>query len=167
MKIINKISIIIIILLLISLGFVTYFYFYWKNGCISTINNYTNLVKGLEEINDGLSQNTQKVKIEIQANSITPEGATIIISDENEIPYLWKENYTLMKKVDNIWENVSPLTEMNFSKSPYLKKENDKITQVLDWNNYYGKLSAGIYKVVKNVYTYYDLSIDSEEFEIK
>lgn len=167
MKIINKISIIIIILLLISLGFVTYFYFYWKNGCISTINNYTNLVKGLEEINDGLSQNTQKVRIEIQANSITPEGATIIISDENEIPYLWKENYTLMKKVDNNWENVPPLIEMNFSKSPYLKKENDKITQVLDWNSYYGKLSAGIYKVVKNVYTYYDLSIDSEEFEIK
>lgn len=167
MKIINKISIIVIILLLISLGFVTYFYFYWKNGCISTINNYTNLVKGLEEINDGLSQNTQKVRIEIQANSITPEGATIIISDENEIPYLWKENYTLMKKVDNNWENVPSLIEMNFSKSPYLKKENDKITQVLDWNSYYGKLSAGIYKVVKNIYTYYDLSIDSEEFEIK
>ncbi len=44
------------------------------------------------------SKNIENVQIEIEENTITSSGLTIIITDKNEEPYGWGENYGIEEK---------------------------------------------------------------------
>ena len=112
-------------------------------------------------------QITENVKIEIVKSSLTPTGATILITDNNEFPYIWKETYYLEKKENDSWKKLDLLQNPNFSDSIYKVNKSNQIEQVLDWNDIYGTLSKGTYRVIKYVYTSdSDIYFDSEEFEI-
>ena len=163
----NKIFLIIIVILIIILIVAINRCFYFANAYKSVATNMMHLTEKANQIEKDYNRNTENVKIEIVKSSLTPTGATILITDNNEFPYIWKESYYLEKKENDSWKKLDLLQNPNFSDSIYKVNKNNQIEQVLDWNDIYGTLSKGTYRVIKYVYTSdSDIYFDSEEFEI-
>ena len=60
-----------------------------------------------------------------------------------------------------------PDAELSWIDIAYELNEDNQLTQKLDIDKYYGKLSEGIYRIVKSVYAKEYIDIYSNEFEIK
>lgn len=84
---------------------------------------------------------SSKDKVEVSVNEVTKTGITITIKDSNELPYTYKDNYIIQKKVKNeaytgvaypIGENTSNSVAPYMGTGPeYFWKELDKIPGVL------------------------------------
>ena len=59
------------------------------------------------------SVNIENVQIEIEENTITSSGLTIIITDKNEEPYGWGENYGIEEKVNGEWKKLKANIDFN------------------------------------------------------
>lgn len=108
----------------------------------------------------------ENVKIEIIKSSITKNGATIIITDNNEISYIWNNSYRIEQKTNTNWKELE-LKKDIINEIDYNIDESNQIVLEIDWSQYYGQLSNGTYRIVKNIFDenkYID--IYSEEFEI-
>ena len=67
--------------------------------------------------------------------------------------------------MDGKWEDLEYISnDLTWIDIAYKFNEENKITQKLDIEKYYGKLPQGIYRVVKPVY---GKTLYSNEFEIK
>lgn len=106
------------------------------------------------------------VQIAINKDSISNTGVEIIITNTGGNPGGWGESYSIEKKENNSWTKVMPISEVYFTaiglESPYYYLK-DKI----NWEKFYGKLSPGIYRIVKDRYSSGYKYYYSDEFEIK
>ena len=93
------------------------------------------------------SKNIENVQIEIEENTITSSGLTIIITDKNEEPYGWGENYGIEEKVNGEWKKLK--ANIDFNSKAYILDENHQMRQNINWVNSYGKLQKGIYRIEK------------------
>ena len=106
------------------------------------------------------------VQIAINKDSISNTGVEIIITNTGGDPGGWGESYSIEKKVNNSWERVSPISDVMFTEvsleSPYYY-----LKEKINWEKFYGKLSPGIYRIVKDRYSSGYKYYYSDEFEIK
>ena len=106
------------------------------------------------------------VQIGINKDSISNTGVEIIITNTGGDPGGWGESYSIEKKVNNSWERVSPISDVMFTdiafQSPYYY-----LKEKINWEKFYGKLSPGIYRIVKDRYSSGYKYYYSDEFEIK
>lgn len=161
-KIFLAIIIVLIIIIIVSINRCLYF----KNAYENVATGMMELTEKANKIEADYNRSMDNVKIEIEQASST--GATIIITDNNEIPYIWKENYTIEKKENGKWIELETLADANFSDVVYKVDNNNQIKEVIDWRNLYGTLSKGTYRIVKYVYTAdSDLYFQSDEFTIE
>lgn len=80
-----------------------------------------------------------KVSIEIKENTLTKTGATIIIKDENEIPYSFGNDYKLEKNIFGLWFRL-PL-KSGYSEDGLYGHGANGITEIkIDWKDRYGEL---------------------------
>ena len=93
------------------------------------------------------SKNIENVQIEIEENTITSSGLTIIITDKNEEPYGWGENYGIEEKVNGEWKKLK--ANIDFNSKAYILDENHQMRQNINCVNSYGKLQKGIYRIEK------------------
>lgn len=164
----NRILILIVFILVIFLIVITYKYFYWKNAYNTIVNDTFQTISKIEEREKGYNRSTENVKIEIVTDSITSSGITLRITDNNSHPYPWKEYYNLKVKVDNNWNDVDKISNVDFSNDVYTLNENNQIEQTINWSNIYGKLPKGTYMIEKTVYTpLEEIYFSSDEFQIK
>ena len=163
-KILLVIIVVLIIIIIIAINRCLFFVESYKTATLATMK----ITERANKIEEAFNRSMENVKIEISQNSVTPTGATIIITDNNEIPYMWGENYSIEKKENGSWKKIGLLSEENFNEILYKTDENNQIKQNIDWSNFYGTLSNGTYRIIKHVYTSdSDLYFDSNEFEIK
>lgn len=109
----------------------------------------------------------EKVIIEVLEDTITRQSATILITDNNIEKYGWGNNFRLQKKVDDIWEEINEINELNFIAISYQVDENNHLKLDTNYGDYYGELKDGIYRIVKSVYDNGYIDLYSNEFEIK
>lgn len=102
-------------------------------------NNSTNI-----SVNDNKIKNVQ---IKIEENTISPSGVSIIITDNNDDPYTWGENYAVQEKVKDEWKTLN--ANMNFNSNAYVLDKNNQLKQNINWVNAYGNLSKGTYRIEK------------------
>ncbi len=108
----------------------------------------------------------------IKDGTLSKSGATIIIKDENKMPYRYsKKWYSIEKKNNGKWENLNEKKDMIISNEediPTLYHQTVEFT--INWTEYYGELEKGIYRIAKKTYTAAS-NDESEyiytEFEIK
>lgn len=108
------------------------------------------------------------VTLEIDKDTLSKIGVTLIITDNNENSYGWGHGYQVQKKINNNWADLESKEEMIFTALGYSLDENNQWEYKIDWSRYYGKLENGIYRIKKKIYdnnNYIDLY--SNEFEIK
>lgn len=108
----------------------------------------------------------ENVQIKVINDTISENGVTIVITDNNKTPYNWGENYKIEQKNNDIWEEIKPNKKVIVHSVAYNVDENNQITCRINWNEYYGTLEKGIYRIVKAVGDT-DTNIYSDEFEIQ
>lgn len=127
---------------------------------VNTIDNGQNDTK--------LNRNTNNVTIEVDNTTISPESVTIIITDNNTEHFAWSIEFRVQKKVNEQWEDLEYVSDdLSWIDIAYGVNEDNQLTLKLDIEKYYGKLSNGIYRIVKPVYDNGYIDIYSNEFEIK
>ena len=127
---------------------------------VNTIDNGQNDTK--------LNRNTNNVTIEVDNTTISPESVTIIITDNNTEHFAWGIEFRVQKKVNEQWEDLEYVSDdLPWIDIAYGVNEDNQLTLKLDIEKYYGKLSNGIYRIVKPVYDNGYIDIYSNEFEIK
>lgn len=111
-----------------------------------------------------------KITIQVDKNSISNTGVTIIITDNNEENLPWGEDYKIQKKENENWVELSPKNELITSAVSHWKDENNQYKQQINWDYYYGKLEDGQYRIVKMKFNPKNnnyIELYSEDFEIK
>lgn len=121
------------------------------------------------EQNDTKSNRTpNNVVITVEDTTIKPESVSITITDNNENPYGWGVEFRVQQKINGKWKNLNYISDdLSWIDIAYQLNEDKQFTQKLDIKKYYGKLSNGIYRIVKPVYDNGYMDIYSNEFEIK
>lgn len=118
--------------------------------------------------NEEFNRSPENVTIEVDNTTITPESVSITITDNNEEPYGWGVEFRVQKKVNEEWEDLQYVSDdLVWIDIAYEVNEDNQLTLKLDIEQYYGKLSNGIYRIVKPVYDNGYIDIYSNEFEIK
>ena len=135
---------------------------------LSTIKSIIDNKINDEQNNTKSNRSSENVTIEINNGTVKPESVSIIITDNNENQYGWGVEFRVQEKVDGEWKNLNYISdELSWIDIAYELNEDKQLTQKLDIEKYYGKLSNGIYRIVKPVYDNGYIDIYSNEFEIK
>lgn len=103
---------------------------------------------------------TQKeVSLFIKQNTLTKTGATLIIKNNSDIDIQYGEPYEMEIKKDGKWHKIN--VELDFNLPVYILKSKTAGEIELDWENEYGKLAAGDYRIIKS----YDVEKEDGSFE--
>lgn len=160
-KILMILTVIVILILIMGLSVICLMSknlnYISNNGIEISTNNYNNF-----------NRMPENVTIEIDENTITTTSVSIIITDNNENPYVWGVNFRMQKKVDGEWYDLKYITDtVAFIEIACRVNTNNQLNQKINWAKYYGELSKGVYRVVKPIYDNGDIYFYSNEFVIK
>ena len=119
-------------------------------GLIYYLNSLNNASVTLNKDNE--EYNLKNVIMKLKDNTLTKSGATIIITDDNEIKYTYEEYYKLEKRIDHIWYELKPNSDVFFNEMGYLVDDNNELEMNIDWSKTYGNLTSGKYRIIKRIY---------------
>ena len=119
-------------------------------GLIYYLNSLNNASVTLTKDNN--EYNLKNVIMKLKDNTLTKSGATIIITDDNEIKYTYEEYYKLEKRIDHIWYELKPRGDAVFNEMGYLVDDNNELEMNIDWSKTYGNLTSGKYRIIKRIY---------------
>lgn len=105
--------------------------------------NYINKEIVISEI-EGLT-------LEIKEGTLTPTGATIVITDNNSEKYTFGLDFQIQKLEDGKWKNLKVKKRQSILAVGYTVNENNKLEMVQDWETMYGKLPKGEYRLIKSI----------------
>ena len=129
---------------------------------------YENTFEENLQSNEEFNRSPENVTIKVDDGTISPESVSITITDNNGEPYGWGVEFRVQKKVNEEWVELQYVSDdLTWIDIAYEVNEDNQLTLKLDIEQYYGKLSNGIYRIVKPVYDNGYIDIYSNEFEIK
>ena len=137
-KIINKIIIIIsLIVIVISFGIILYENRETKLYTIGNKSRYT--------------INNNYVTMSIKDNNITDTKAVIVLNNNSDYFFEFGSNYLLEKEIDGIWYECVAINNLLFTMPSYRIEAKDSYETIINWENTYGKLPSGRYRIIKNL----------------
>ena len=94
-----------------------------------------------------ISQND--VIMTIKEGTLTNKSATLVLTNNNDKNFQYGNPYEIEIKKDGEWHKIN--VELNFDMPAFqlLSKESKEIE--LDWENKYGKLAKGTYRIIKGI----------------
>ena len=129
---------------------------------------YENTLEENLQSNEEFNRSPENVTIEVDNITVSLESVSITITDNNVDQYGWGVEFRVQKKVNGEWKELNYISDdLSWIDIAYELNEDNQLTQKLDIEKYYGKLSNGIYRIVKPVYDNGYINIYSNEFEIK
>ena len=129
---------------------------------------YENTLEENLQSNEEFNRSPENVTIEVDNITVSLESVSITITDNNVDQYGWGVEFRVQKKVNGEWKELNYISDdLSWIDIAYELNEDNQLTQKLDIEQYYGKLSNGIYRIVKPVYDNGYMDIYSNEFEIK
>ena len=129
---------------------------------------YENILEENLQSSEEFNRSPENVTIEVDNTTVSPESVSITITDNNEEPYGWGVEFKVQQKVNEEWVELQYIyDDSTWIDIAYEVNEDNQLTLKLDIEQYYGKLSNGIYRIVKPVYDNGYIDIYSNEFEIK
>ena len=94
-----------------------------------------------------VSQND--VIMTIKEGTLTNKSATLVLTNHSDKNFQYGNPYEIEIKKDGEWHKIN--VELNFDMPAFqlLSKESKEIE--LDWENEYGKLAKGTYRIIKGI----------------
>lgn len=102
--------------------------------------------------------------LSIKEGTLTKTGATIIITDKSNKDYTYGKDFILEKKIKNTWYKLAA-QETWWDLVGYKIDENNTLELEQKWEEIYGKLKNGTYRILKSIGTTDEYIY--VEFEIK
>ena len=132
-----------------------------SNSEVTNTMNNENTTDNSKSIND--------VTLDIDKDTLTNTGVTVIITDNHTPHYSWGEEYTIQQNINGEWKNLTPIRNMIVRAIACLLDNNNQYRHQINWENDYGKLSSGLYRIVKDIRNFDGsyISFYSNEFKIE
>ncbi len=89
------------------------------------------------------------VSLSIKENTLTPTGATLILKNDGAVDIQYGNPYRIEIKIDNEWHKIN--VELYFTLPAYGLKSNESKEIEINWQNGYGKLTTGEYRIIKSI----------------
>ena len=121
-------------------------------GMQGTILNQVNASGYKTEEEKNIEYKLSKIFMFIPSRTVTNTGATVSITDKNDVPYTYGEWYRIDKKENGRWRELEPIQEIDFADIGWEVGEDGKIEKEFNWSNLYGELESGNYRLIKRVY---------------
>ena len=86
----------------------------------------------------------------IKKDSLTNKGATFILKNNSDDDYCYGPEYILEKYVDNKWKEILLDEPLSWNTVLYNLNKKEEIEININWENSYGILDNGKYRLVKN-----------------
>ena len=113
-------------------------------------DRYANLTS--EQINEMIEKRSiDKVSAVIKEGTLTKEGATVVITDKNDYPYSYGEDFDIQKLKDGKWEDLKSIGNSYINDIAHVIKEDRTTEMNLNWKSKYGELETGHYKLILEV----------------
>lgn len=95
----------------------------------------------------------ENVSMIIKDGSLTNKGATLIITDKTKQNNIFGEWYAIFKLVNKKWKKLDYLINEPIGWLPvgYSTDSNGELIMDVNWENLYGRLKKGKYRIVKKV----------------
>lgn len=104
-----------------------------------------------------------EVTLAIKSGTLKNTGATLILTNNSDDKtYQYGNPYIIEIKQSGKWHSIN--VELNFILPVYNLYPEEKKEIELNWENGYGKLSEGTYRIIKNVY--YEKEENLENYNI-
>ncbi len=94
------------------------------------------------------------IRMEVKEGSLTRSSATIVITDTGKNKTIFGEDYVIERKVFNHWQKLN--NEGGWiNLVGHSVDERNHLEMYINWENTYGKLSKGRYRLMKEVNNQY------------
>lgn len=110
-----------------------------------------------------------KVALRVEAESVGAADGTFYIENTTDRTYYYGDDYTIQKKEGKNWISLKTKDGIGWNDLAYILEPGTEQSLELSWEWAYGTLSAGTYRLQKEVYCETDRSADetvSVEFEV-
>ena len=111
-------------------------------------------------------RSVDKVSIQIKESTLTKEGATIVITDKNDYPYVYGKEYRIEKLENNEWKKIQS-GNYEVDAIAYKTDNNGQVTMEFNWKDRYGELENGKYRLLMEINQGNPDTAIYTEFEIK
>ena len=119
------------------------FIVFWLTGCESSENR-------IDIGKDSNIEITQKiVSLNIKENILTKTRAILVIKNNSDMDVLYGNNYEIEIKKEGEWKKIN--VELFFPLPAFLLKSKASKEIEFNWENGYGKLPLGNYRIIKNI----------------
>ena len=112
-------------------------------GCVKLKNEFDIGSKS----NIIISQND--VTMTIKKGTLTNKSATLVLTNNSDKNLEYGYPYEIEIKKDGEWHKIN--VELNFNLPAYILKSNTTKEIELKWENGYGKLASGDYRIIKGI----------------
>ena len=124
--------------------------------------NYINYENN-NRIQETVNQTIEKVEMKIKEGTLTKTSALVEIIDKNEEPYGYEQWFRIERDENGEWKEL-PIINQNhsFTALGCIPKVDETIEMKADWEDLYGELTSGKYRLVKKVlndYIYVEFTI--------
>ena len=94
-----------------------------------------------------ISQND--VIMTIKEGTLTNKSATLVLTNNSDKNFQYGNTYEIEIKKDGEWHKINVELDFDMPAFPLSSKESKEIE--LDWENGYGKLAKGTYRIIKGI----------------
>ena len=131
--------------------------------CVAMILSLTGCETNKNEFNVGskspIEIKEKGVTLSVKENTLTKIGTTLILKNGSNVDVQYGDSYKIEIKKDGEWHEIN--VELNFNSPAYVLKSNTSEEIKIKWENDYGKLASGNYRIIKDIY----VEKDDETFE--
>ena len=97
----------------------------------------------------GINISKTNVTMSIKKGTLTNKGATIVLTNESDKDYEYGSPYEIEVKKDDVWHKIN--VELSFILPSYSLTANESVEIELDWEEGYGVLPSGTYRIIKDI----------------
>lgn len=102
-------------------------------------------------VSDVEISNNNGVTLSIKDDTLKNTGATFILKNDSDMDVQYGDSYEIEIEKDSRWHKIN--VELNFNSPAYTLKTKTSEEIELKWENEYGKLAPGNYRILKSIDT--------------
>jgi len=104
------------------------------------------------------------IDFKLEDKSLNKTGATFVLVNNTKETYIYSLSYFLEHEKDGVWYDLKLVNEVAFNLPAFYLNASESNEIEIDWEFAYGKLSAGKYRVIKEVFLDLDKAIDESDY---
>lgn len=160
----KKVYLVIILTIVLVFVFLGIEFLQGEDKDSTSSKNTSQTTNNDNEINSNiLEPSIDNVKISIKAGSLSNTSAQIVIEDKNEEPFGYEEWFRIDENENGEWKELEPINDdFSFTEPVFLPREDGILEMDVNWEELYGSLKTGKYRLVKKaggnyIYTEFEI----------